>query len=127
LAQISHNVRLFPFSGRLFLFRQNGIGIGIVGPQSPGLHLLADTLRQHTDPKDYMDTLREKIILQQENDNREPEQVQKARERSIRQDDPLIVVSASKLSLLSDQPHCILSPQSYPSFSARSNATSVTN
>lgn len=70
----------------------NGIGIAIVGPHSDRLQLLRDTLQRTTNASDYMTILREAIVLKrQEHDSREPSEVQKARWRSITQNDQIIV------------------------------------
>ena len=69
----------------------NGIGIAIVGPQSEKLQLLKNTLQSTTNDEEYMPILREQIVLHQDNDSRSPADVERARERSIKQNDQIIV------------------------------------
>lgn len=74
------------------LVLQNGVGIGMVGPDSPGVHLLNKTLVEHENPEDYMMPLREALVLaMQKDDLRDPAAVQRARERSQRQNDDIVV------------------------------------
>lgn len=69
----------------------NGIGIAIVGPQSDQLKFLTQTLQSTNNASEYMPILREKLVLQQPNDTRDPAEVAKARHRSIVQNDQIIV------------------------------------
>ena len=64
----------------------------MVGPDSPGIRLLNQTLFEHENQEDYMMPLREALVLGlQPNDLRDPAAVQKARERSQRQNDDIVV------------------------------------
>ena len=69
----------------------NGIGIAMLGPHSEQLKVLTDTLQRTANATEYMPILREQLILHQPNDKRDPVEVEKARQRSIEQNDQIIV------------------------------------
>jgi hypothetical protein len=68
----------------------NGIGIAIVGPQSDELKLLSNIVDSTTNMTEAMPRIRE-LVHVQPNDQRNPKAVEKARERSLRQNDDIIV------------------------------------
>lgn len=71
---------------------QNGVGVAIYGPHSTGVEILNRTLVENPDPDNYMMPLREALVLtQQENDLRDPDAIQRARARSLRQNDDIVV------------------------------------
>jgi len=70
----------------------NGIGIAMLGPDSSELHTLASILRQKkVSSKTYMGRIREEIVFTQKGDTRSQETIEKARERSRKLNDPIIV------------------------------------
>ncbi|KAL3928161.1 MAG: hypothetical protein SGBAC_012768 [Bacillariaceae sp.] len=70
----------------------NGIGIAMLGPDSSELHTLASILRKKAkNSKEYMGRIREQIVFTQKGDTRSQETIDKARERSKKLNDPIIV------------------------------------
>lgn len=71
---------------------QNGVGIGIHGPNSEGMEYLNQMIWEHADSKEYMMPIREALVLApQPGDLRLPDQVEAARRRSLEQDDDIVV------------------------------------
>lgn len=63
-----------------------------MGPNSPGVQLLNRTLIENENPDDYMMPLREALVLHQdEDDPRLKEDVEEARQRSLAQNDDIVV------------------------------------
>lgn len=69
----------------------NGIGIAMLGPESSELHQLARILKEESDTNTYMERIREEIVFTQKGDTRSKENIDKARERSQKLNDPIIV------------------------------------
>lgn len=69
----------------------NGIGIAMLGPESPELQTLATILRTDSNPKTYMPQIREDVVFTQKGDTRGADKIQKAKDRSKKLDDPIIV------------------------------------
>ncbi|CAJ1951756.1 unnamed protein product [Cylindrotheca closterium] len=69
----------------------NGIGIAMLGPDSSELRTLANILREKSITRKYMDRIREEIVFTQKGDTRGEENIEKARERSKKLNDPIIV------------------------------------
>lgn len=70
----------------------NGIGIAMLGPESSELYRLDSILRnKKASTKTYMRRIREEIVFTQKGDTRSQENIDKARERSKKLNDPIIV------------------------------------
>jgi hypothetical protein len=69
----------------------NGIGIAMLGPESPELHTLATILQKDSNPKTYMPQIREDVVFTQKDDTRGADKIEKAKKRSEKLNDPIIV------------------------------------
>lgn len=69
----------------------NGIGIAMIGPESDDLKNLHQILQTPTDVKECMSQIREEIVFVQKDDSRPAAAIKKARDRSNRLNDPIIV------------------------------------
>lgn len=68
------------------------MGIAIFGPNSEGIRFLNKTLLEHENSDDYMQPIREALVLkQQDNDLRDPAAIERARQRSLSQNDDIVV------------------------------------
>ena len=73
-------------------FFKNGVGVAIYGPGSNGVEILNRTLVENENQEDYMMPLREALVLkQQDNDLRDPAAIERARQRSLKQNDDVVV------------------------------------
>ena len=64
----------------------------MIGPNSEGVRYLNKTVSENSNPSDYMMPLRETLVLApQKGDVRDPAAVERARQRSLQQNDDIVV------------------------------------
>jgi hypothetical protein len=69
----------------------NGIGIAMLGPESDELKKMNSILETTTNQIEFMTQIREEIVFTQKDDTRGESKIEKARKRSNKANDPIIV------------------------------------
>eukprot|EP00980_Cylindrotheca_fusiformis_P001653 scaffold374_cov124-Cylindrotheca_fusiformis.AAC.12 len=69
----------------------NGIGIAMLGPESDELRTLGTILQEDPNPEAFLHRIREDIIFTQKDDARGADEIKKAKKRSEKLNDPIIV------------------------------------